>query len=71
MLAVTGWALWTWLKCTALLAAAVGVGWLALGTGSGWFWTLGATAVVVDGVITRQLMREWSHEAGLRWWWTR
>ncbi|WP_219414867.1 hypothetical protein [Pseudonocardia nigra] len=71
MLDVTGWAVLTWLKLTALLALAVGVCWLTLGTDSGWFWIAAAAAVVLDLYIARQLAREWGYEASLRWWWTR
>lgn len=68
---VTGWAALTWLKTTLLLAVVVGGAWLALGTGSGWFWTITLAAAVIDVFMTRQLTREWRHEASLRWWWTK
>lgn len=71
MLEVTGWAVATWLRITLALTAAVGVAWLLLGSDSGWFWVISATAATVDLFLARQLTREWYHEARLRWWWTR
>jgi hypothetical protein len=71
MWAVTGWVIATWLRVTLILAAAVGVGWLALGTHSGAFWLLCIAAVAGELYLSRQLLREWNDEAGLRWWWTR
>lgn len=68
---VTGWAFATWLKATLFLALLVAGSWLALGTDSGWFWAITATAVCMDAFIARQLSREWRYEASLRWWWTR
>jgi hypothetical protein len=68
---VTGWALATWAKLTALLALGVGVAWLLLGAGSGWFWAITSGAVLVDLYLARQLVREWGHEARYRWWWAR
>jgi len=68
---VTGWALATWFKLTLLFAAAVGIAWLALGADSGWFWAITAAAVAAELHITRQLAREWGHEARSRWWWVR
>ena len=68
---VTGWAFVTWLKLTALLAAVVGVCWLSLGAGSGWFWVAVSAAVLTDLWVARQLTREWAHEASYRWWWAR
>jgi hypothetical protein len=68
---VTEWAFITWLKLTALLAVGVGVCWLMLGTGSGWFWLGVTAAVLTDLWVARQLSREWAHEASYRWWWTR
>jgi hypothetical protein len=70
MLAVTEWAVVTWLKLTVLLAVAVGVCWLVLGPGSGWFWAALAAAAITDLYIARQLTREWGNEASIRWWWT-
>ena len=66
---VTGWATATWLKTTLFLALLVGAAWLALGTGSGWFWTIALAAAVLDLFTARQLVREWTDEASLRWWW--
>ena len=71
MWAVTGWVIATWLKTTLALAAVVGVCWLALGTHSGAFWLVCVGAVAGELYLTRQLLREWSWEAGLRWWWSR
>jgi hypothetical protein len=71
MWAVTGWVIATWLKTTLVLAAVIAVCWLALGTHSGAFWLLCVAAVLAEGYLTRQLAREWSWEAGLRWWWSR
>jgi hypothetical protein len=71
MWAVTGWVIATWLKTTLALTAAVAVAWLALGAHSGAFWLLCAAAVAAEAYLSRQLLREWSWEAGLRWWWTR
>lgn len=68
---ITGWALITWLKFTVLFALIVGVVWLALGSGSGWFWTAAVAAVGTDLFLARQLSREWRWEASMRWWWTR
>jgi membrane protein YdbS with pleckstrin-like domain len=67
---VTEWAVVTWLKCTLVLAAAVGAGWLYFGAGSGAFTLVCLAAVVAELYTTRQLAREWAHEAGLRWWWS-
>ncbi len=71
MWAVTGWVIATWLRVTLALTAAVGIAWLALGSSSGAFWLLCAAALAAEGYLSRQLVREWNHEAGLRWWWTR
>lgn len=71
MLDVTGWVIVTWLKTTLALAVITGAAWLLLGSNSGWFWLITAGAVSADLFIARQLSREWRHEAGLRWWWTR
>ena len=68
---VTGWAFLTWLKLTVLLAGAVGVAWLILGSGSGLFWIITATAVLLELHMARQLAREWGYEASYRWWWAR
>ncbi|MGD9531821.1 MAG: hypothetical protein AB7I38_18970 [Dehalococcoidia bacterium] len=69
MLAVTGWAAATWAKLTTLLAAAVGVCWLALGTGSPWFWLALLAAVLLEVHLTGQLVKEWAYEARSCWWW--
>ncbi len=71
MWAVTGWVIATWLRVTVLLTAAVVVAWLALGEHSGAFWLICLVAVLAEGYLSRQLLREWSWEAGLRWWWSR
>ena len=71
MWAATAWVLATWLRVTLVLTAAVGVCWLALGTQSGVFWLACAAALIVEGYLSRQLLREWNDGAGLRWWWTR
>jgi hypothetical protein len=71
MWAVTGWVIATWLRVTLLLAAVVAVSWLALGTHSGAFWFLCIAAAAAELYLSRQLLREWNDEAGLRWWWTR
>lgn len=71
MWAVTGWAALTWLKLTAALAVAVGMCWLFLGTGSGWFWGITLAAVAIEVQATRALAAEWSAEARHSWWWTR
>ncbi|MCE0768106.1 hypothetical protein LWC35_35210 [Pseudonocardia kujensis] len=71
MWAVTGWAAATWLKITAALTATVGVLWLLLGTGSGWFWATVAAAVFIEYRATRALATEWGVEARYSWWWTR
>lgn len=69
MWAVTGWALATWAKFTLLLAAFVGVAWLACGTGSGGFWAALLGAGVLEIYAVRQLAREWAYEARSSWWW--
>jgi hypothetical protein len=71
MWAVTGWVIATWLRVTLILAAAIAVSWLALGTHSGAFWIVSAAAITGELYLSRQLLREWNDEAGLRWWWTR
>lgn len=71
MWAVTGWALATWLKLTALLAGAVGIVWLVYGTGSGWFWTACAAALLAQIWIVRGLSGEWAYEARASWWWAK
>ena len=68
---VTGWAVVTWLKTTAFLAALVASAWLWLGAGSGWFTIVCLVAVLGELYLARQLVREWNNEAGLRWWWNR
>lgn len=69
MWAVTGWAFATWLRCTLLLTALVGVAWLVLGTGSGWFWAALLGAGLLEVWAVRQLGREWAYEARSSWWW--
>jgi hypothetical protein len=71
MWAVTGWVIATWLRVTAILAATVTLCWLLLGTHSGVFWLACCAAVTAELYLSRQLLREWNWEAGLRWWWTR
>ena len=71
MWAVTGWVIVTWLRVTLALTAAVMVGWLALGTHSGAFLLICVAAITGELYLSRQLLREWNDEAGLRWWWTR
>ena len=71
MLDVTGWVLAIWLKWTVLLAVGVGVTWLVLPNGSGWLWVVIAVAGWVEYFITRQLCREWVHQAHFTWWWAR
>ena len=61
----------TWLRVTLLLAAVVAASWLALGTHSGGFWLICIAAIAGELFLSRQLLREWNDEAGLRWWWTR
>ncbi|MBW0090636.1 hypothetical protein I4I73_17395 [Pseudonocardia sp. KRD-184] len=67
---VTEWAVLTWLKCTVFLAVGVGAGWLYFGVGSGGFTLVCLGAVLAELYATRQLAREWAHEAGMRWWWS-
>ena len=72
MWAATGWVIATWLRVTLVLAAAVGVSWLAFGGHSGAFWAVCAAAVVAEGYLTRQLVREWCDQARFScWWWDR
>ena len=73
MWAVTGWAIATWLRVSLTVAAAVTVGWLAFGGHSAGFVAVCATAVLAEGYLSRQLIREWSDEARHRcwWWWHR
>jgi hypothetical protein len=71
MLDVTGWAVAVWLKWTLVLAAAVGIAWLVLPAGSGWFWAITATAGVIEIYVSRQLAREWLYQAHYSWWWAR
>lgn len=66
----TMWALRTWAKLTVLLLLIVGGSWLYLGTTSGWFWVITATATVAEYYLVRQLAREWSWEARATWWWS-
>jgi hypothetical protein len=47
-----------------------GAWWLSV-THSGDFWLVCLAAIVAELYLTRQLAREWSWEAGLRWWWSR
>ena len=71
MWAVTGWVIATWLRVTLVLAAAVTVCWLTLGTQSNAFWGVCAVAVLAEGYLSRQLLREWAHEARITcWWWS-
>jgi hypothetical protein len=67
---VTTWAAATWLKLTVLNALAVGVCWLLFG-GTGGYVFVVIAAVLAEVYLTRQLVREWNFEAGLRWWWNR
>jgi hypothetical protein len=69
MWAVTGWALATWLKLTAVLAGVVLVVWLVHGAGSGWFWAAVLGGVALELWAIRQLGREWAYEARSSWWW--
>jgi hypothetical protein len=71
MWAVTGWAAATWLRVTLALAAALGILWLALGTGSGWFWAAVIGAALIEWKTTHALATEWGTEARCSWWWTR
>ncbi|WP_425570824.1 hypothetical protein [Pseudonocardia adelaidensis] len=71
MLDMTGWALVTWLKVTALLVAIVTGAWWFLGTQHGAFWLIVVGAVLAEGWTVRQLAREWGHEARFQWWWLR
>lgn len=71
MFETTAWALVTWLKITALLAAIVGIAWWFLGTSHGAFWLITTGAVLAEGWLTRQLAREWGYEARYHWWWAR
>lgn len=70
MWAVTGWAAATWLRITIALGVAVALCWWQLGDGSGWFWAVCAAAATLETYATRQLGREWAHEAHASWWWT-
>lgn len=65
---VTGWAAATWLKTTLALAVLVGGSWLWLGSSSGLFVLICLAAAIAEFHVTRQLVREWTHEASLRWW---
>ena len=49
----------TWLRVTLVLAAVVGVCWLTFGEHSGGFWLVCAAAVISEGYLSRQLVREW------------
>ena len=72
MWAATGWVIATWLRVTLALTAAVVVCWLWLGTQSGVFWLVCAAALAIELYLSRQLLREWAHEARLGcWWWNR
>jgi ABC-type phosphate transport system auxiliary subunit len=71
MWAVTGWAAATWLRLTLALAATLGLLWLVLGTGSGWFWAAVIGAALIEWQTTRALAAEWGAEARYSWWWTR
>jgi hypothetical protein len=69
--AVTGWAVATWLKVTALLGGVVLVVWLVYGADSGWFWIAVGGGAVLELWTVRQLGREWASEARTSWWWAR
>ena len=71
MWAVTGWVIATWLRVTLSLTAAVAICWFALGEHSGAFWFICCGALGTELYLSRQLLREWGWEAGLRWWWGR
>lgn len=71
MLDVTAWVVAVWLKWTALLALGVGLAWLLLPVDSGWLLTVYVTAAVTEWFISRQLCREWAHQAHFSWWWAR
>jgi hypothetical protein len=72
MWAVTGWVIVTWLRVTLALTAAVVVSWLVFGAHSGAFLLICVGALLVEGYLSRQLLREWAHEARLGcWWWHR
>jgi hypothetical protein len=71
MWAVTGWVIATWLRVTLALAAAVTVCWFTLGEHSGAFWLVCLGALLAEGYLSRQLLREWAHEARLGCWWWR
>jgi hypothetical protein len=72
MWAVTGWAIATWLRVTVALTAVVVVAWLALGEHSGAFWLIFLAALLAEGYLSRQLLREWGDEARITcWWWRR
>ncbi len=70
MWAVTGWALATWLRVTAVLAALVGVALLAWGLHSTQFLLAAVGAGLLEGYTVRQLCREWAYEACSSWWWS-
>jgi hypothetical protein len=69
MWAVTGWALATGLKVTALLGALVLTIWLVYGSDSGWFWVAVLGGAALELWTIRQLGREWAYEARSSWWW--
>ena len=69
MWSTTGWAVWTWLKVTFLLAALVGIAALMWGVGSHQFIVAVIVAVVVELFTIRGLCREWAFDARGRWWW--
>jgi membrane protein YdbS with pleckstrin-like domain len=67
----TAWAVATWLKGTLILAVAVAGCWWWFGTGSGALVLAVLVAVLAEIHLTRLLIREWTHEASLHWWWGR
>jgi hypothetical protein len=72
MWAVTGWVIATWLRVTLALTATVVASWLALGAHSGAFWLICLAAGLAELYLSRQLLRQWAHEARLGcWWWHR
>jgi hypothetical protein len=67
---VTEWAVVTWLKVTTVLAVIVGASWLAFGPSSAAFALACLGAGLAELYASRQLAREWIHEASGRWWWS-
>lgn len=68
MWAVTGWALATWAKLTALLAVVLGVCWWQLDTST--FALACVGAALVELWLIAALFGEWVSEARSSWWWT-